>query len=513
MKKVILALLFFLSVQAVQAQEGKRVLDLKEVIQLALKNSRRAKQNETSLQFGYWRYRVYQANFNPSLNLDGVFPNRTNSVERITLPSGAIRFTGIDQLDSDLGLGLVQSLPWTNTTVSLRTSLSRNENFLLPDSVESVSYSGVPLSIRVSQPLFAVNPFKWDKKIQPLEYDQNKREFAQTQEQIAVEATRFFFSLLESQIDLQIAQQNLKTNNEVYRIEEGRYNIGTTTEDQLLQTEINLLNSRRDAQQAELDVQTRSLDLRSYIGLTDDVEIELLLPEEIPDMIINADDALRYARENRSDYLDYQIRRLNAERGIAEAKAQRFDASITAIFGLNDNGSSISDIYDEPNNQSIFRLQFNLPILDGGRNRARMGQARASKALTEFQVEQDRIAFEQSVQTAVRNFDQIKGAIEISKKRDVIAQKRFEISNNRYLIGKIDILQYPNALNDKDAAKQGYISALRQYWNAYYEMRNLTLYDFEYKARLFNPLLEFDPKKGIIERAETEKKKKKKDDQ
>ena len=44
-------------------------------------------------------------------------------------------------------------------------------------------------------------------------------------------------------------------------------------------------------------------------------------------------------------------------------------------------------------------------------------------------------------------------------------------------------------------------------------MRNLTLYDFEYKARLFNPLLEFDPKKGIIERAETEKKKKKKDDQ
>jgi outer membrane protein TolC len=129
-----------------------------------------------------------------------------------------------------------------------------------------------------------------------------------------------------------------------------------------------------------------------------------------------------------------------------------------------------------------------------------MGQARASQALTEFQVEQDSITFEQGVTAAVRNFDQIRGAIEISKKRDEIAQKRFDISNNRYLSGKIDILQYTNALNDKDSARQGYISALRQYWDAYYNMRLLTLYDFLVNEQLFNPLLEWTPGNGIIER-------------
>jgi outer membrane protein TolC len=243
------------------------------------------------------------------------------------------------------------------------------------------------------------------------------------------------------------------------------------------------------------------LDLRNYIGLTENVDIELILPEDIPNLLIDADQALAYARENRGDYLDYKIRTLNAQRQLAEAKAQRFDATLSASFGLNNNGTSLGDIYDDPNDQSVFTLRFDLPILDGGRNKARVGQARASQTLTEFQVEQDRISFEQSVLAAVRNFDQIKSAIEISKKRDQIAQKRFEISNNRYLIGKIDILQYTNALNDKDAAKQGYISSLRQYWTAYYEMRALTLYDFLMNERLFNPLLEWTPANGIANRA------------
>lgn len=498
MKKVILLLVIFLAAQTGNAQQ-KRTLTLQEVIDLAQLNSRRAKQNETSLQFGYWSNRVFKSSFNPSLELEGTFPDRANSVRRVTQEDGSIQFRGVDQLDMDLNLRLVQSVPWTNARVFVSSSIARNKNYLLPDS-SAVTFQGVPLTLTVSQPLFAVNPFKWSKRIQPLEYEQNKKEYAQTKEQIAVEATRFFFNLLESQIDLQIAEQNLSKNDTVFKIEQGRYNIGTTTEDQLLQTEINLLNSQRDAQQAALDVQTRSLDLRNYIGLTDNTQIELLLPEEIPTLFIDPDDALRYAQENRSDFVDFQIRTYNAQRELAEARAQRFSADVRATFGLNNSGSTFSDIYNSPNDQSLFSLNFSLPILDGGRNRARVGVAKASQALTEFQVEQEKINFEQSITAAVRNFDQIRSAIEISKKRDEIAQKRFDISNNRYLIGKIDILQYTNALNDKDAAKQGYITSLRQYWNAYYELRSLTLYDFLQGVQLYNPLLEWNPKQGVIER-------------
>jgi len=496
MKKVIILVLFFLAVDTAMAQEVRR-LTLSETIELARQNSRRAKQAETSLQFGYWGYRVYKSDFNPTLNLSGNVPSWNRRVTSVTQPNGTIAFREVNQSNSDLELGLIQSIPLTNTTVSINTSMNRFDNFNAENGDPDVIYSGTLINLRVIQPLFQVNPFKWNKQIEPLNYEQNKREYAQTQQEIAVEATALFFDLLAAQIDLQIAEQNLSKNDTVYKIEQGRYNIGTTTEDQLLQTEINLLNSRRDAQQAELDVQTRGLDLRNYIGLTDNVNIQLDLPEEIPFFNIDSELALQYAIDNRGDYLDFKIRRLEAERNVAEARAQRFSADVFASVGLNNQSQTFSNLYQNPNNQSIVNFGFNLPILDGGRNKARMGRALALQQLTEFQVEQDLINFQQEISTSVRNFDQIVQTIEISRKRDEIAQKRFDISNNRYLIGKIDILQYTNALNDKDQAKKGYVTTLRQYWNAYYQMRSLTLYDFLLNQPLYNPLLEWDPREGV----------------
>ena len=196
-------------------------------------------------------------------------------------------------------------------------------------------------------------------------------------ENISRTAVSFFFRLLEEQSNLAIAEQNVSKNDTIFNIENGRYNIGTTTEDQLLQTELDLLTAQSEAQQARLDVQTRALDLRSFIGLNEDVEIELISPTEIPVIILDNDLALSYAKANRADFVSFDRQRLEAEQGIASARAQRFSADLFASFGVNQQGENFGDVYDQVNTQSIIRLGFNLPILDGGRNKARMGQARA----------------------------------------------------------------------------------------------------------------------------------------
>ena len=123
-----------------------------------------------------------------------------------------------------------------------------------------------------------------------------------------------------------------------------------------------------------------------------------------------------------------------------------------------------------------------------------MSQQRASQKLTDFTIEQGKINFEQTISNAVRSFDQIRNSIGIQEKRQEIALKRFEISNSRYLAGKVDILDLSSARTSKDSAIRGYISALQQYWDAYYELRTLTLYDFRTRTLLYNPLLEYDPK-------------------
>ena len=130
---------------------------------------------------------------------------------------------------------------------------------------------------------------------------------------ISRQATQRFFSYLDAQINLQIAQFNLANNDTIYKIETGRYNIGTTSKDRLLQVELQLLRSQQDVAQARLDLETSRLNLRTYIGINEDIDIELILPTDIPEFDVEYMEALNYAKENRSDYLAFERRRIDAE--------------------------------------------------------------------------------------------------------------------------------------------------------------------------------------------------------
>ncbi len=66
----------------------------------------------------------------------------------------------------------------------------------------------------------------------------------------------------------------------------------------------------------------------------------------------------------------------------------------------------------------------------------------------------------------------------MSAKADTVASKRFDVAYERYVIGKITIDNLYIAQNDKDQALLQFVQALRGYWTAYYQLRQLTLYDF-----------------------------------
>ena len=55
------------------------------------------------------------------------------------------------------------------------------------------------------------------------------------------------------------------------------------------------------------------------------------------------------------------------------------------------------------------------------------------------------------------------------------------MTHKRYMIGKVnDVLELDKAQIDNDNAKLGYYRALMTYWQSYYEVRKLTLFDFKH---------------------------------
>jgi outer membrane protein TolC len=394
---------------------------------------------------------------------------------------GTILFQPINQTNSRLNIGLEQPIPLTNARISANT----NANFFTDMERRVELWNSTLYNVALSQPIFAFNPLKWQKQIEPLRFEESKREFVEAAEFISERAATLFFNVLQAQVRLQIATFNLMNNDTIFRIEQGRYNIGKTSRDKLLQVELQLLQSRQDVGNARLAMETSSLELRTFIGLLNDEPLDLELPEDIPVFDVSVSEALEYAKRNRAAYLGFERRRREADQEVARAKGNRFQTTLTAAYGINNAGPVLGDLAVNPQQQQQFNLTFNVPILDWGRNRAAMRTAHANKQLQDYLIAQEQVAFEQEIITQVRQFEMLKLQIEITRKSDEVAQERYMVAQNRYLIGKIDITELNIALREKDAAKNAYIDALRLYWRAYYNLRRLTLYDFANQRLLY----------------------------
>lgn len=463
--------------------QAQQAYSLEDVIQMAKNQSPFSKQAETRKENRYWQYRYYKSNYNPQLRLSGNLPGYNQDYFQNRLDDGTIRFQQREQTDMDINLGLEQPIFLTGGTLSLNTGFNRYEDY----QFDIKQYSGTVVNIRLDQPILGYNGLRWDRKTEPLRYEESKREFVEELEAISQEATRRFFLVLDAQIGLQLAAYNQANNDTIYKIEQGRYNIGTTTKDKLLQAELQLLQSRQQVTAARINLQNYKLSLRSYIGLKQSDEFSLILPESIPFLKLQADQAIELARQNRSDYIAFERRKIEARREVAQARGQRFDINLVASYGLNNSGDQMAELYDDPLSQRRVNIGFNFPVLDWGRNRGRMRTAMANQKLSNYVIDQDEVIFEQEVVTHVAQFEILLSHIEITKKSDEIANERYVVSQNRYLIGKIDITNLNIALKEKDEAKRAYVDALNAFWTAYYELRRLTLYDFVNSRLLYIP--------------------------
>src|SRR5690606_29317955 len=200
---------------------------------------------------------------------------------------------------------------------------------------------------------------------------------------------------------------------------------------------------------------------------------------EIPDLEVDVNEVLKLAEANNPKLIELERQLVEAQSSVAQAKAEKgLNVNLTASYGLRDQDPMLDMAYNQPNQQQTIRLGFSLPILDWGQGRGRYKMAKSSEELTRVSVEQERIDFEQSLLLDVQQFNMQDDQVRIAAKSDTVAAKMFEVTKQRFLIGKIDVLDLNNADTKKDQNKRSYIQALNNYWTYYYNMRALTLFDF-----------------------------------
>nr|NIV72086.1 TolC family protein [Calditrichia bacterium]NIV98977.1 TolC family protein [Candidatus Saccharibacteria bacterium]NIW79233.1 TolC family protein [Calditrichia bacterium] len=322
--------------------------------------------------------------------------------------------------------------------------------------------------------------YKWNRRADDLQYRIAEKEYVEEMEDIAINITSDFFELYLAQMNVENASFNVSINDSIYTISQGRYKVGKIAENDLLQSELQLLGAQTQLANAKLEYERTAQQLKTSLGLPAQIKIEITPPAEAPQISVDPAMALEQANQNRSDLLSYDLQQTNAERDLAQAKSDAgLSAQMTATFGYNQSGENIPDLYQDLLDQQFFNISFQFPLFEWGRGNAEVEAARAEQKRIKNDIALKEEEFNQEVYFQVREFHLLQKQLSIAAKADTIAIRRFEVAKNRYLIGKIDITDLFDAQQAKDAARRQYIQTLRNYWVLFYRLRRLTLYDFE----------------------------------
>jgi outer membrane protein TolC len=469
---------------AVQAQP-KQVFTLTSAIERAQAESPSADVARLTFESTQWNDRAFQARYLPSLSLFGNGPGLDRAINDVQQDDGTVRYVPSSRTFSSVRMMVNQPITATGGNLSVSSGLSRIDLF---GDFGSNQWQSAPLVVSLTQPILRFNQLKWERRAQPLRFEVARRTYAEALAQVAVETTDRFFDVYIAQMDVDNAAFNVAVNDTIYTLSEGRYAIGRIAENDLLQSELQLINAQTTLSNARIAYDRALQHLKLALDLPYDADVEILAPIDIPALQIDprlaVDQAVRHSAAVRSMDLDL----LEADQAVARARAENgFSADLTASYGLNQSAALLDDVYRNPLNQQRVNVSFQVPIFQWGSGRAEVQAARVARSQAERDVELRRKELEQEVYFVALEVNQLSQQVRIAAKADTIGARRFEVARSRYTIGNIDITDLFNAQREKDAARTAYIATLRQFWTSYYRLRRLTQYDFATGAPIGTP--------------------------
>ncbi|HSA55811.1 MAG TPA: TolC family protein [Gemmatimonadaceae bacterium] len=463
------------------AQEA-RTLTLQQAIEIAQRNGLTAQAALSSRDAARERDRAYGARLLPQISLSGNVPSYNRSIIQAPQPDGSTLFRPQQQTNSDLSMVLLQQLPLTGGTLRMSSRIAQ-----LKRTGESATetWNSTPFSVTLTQPILRSNSIGWDNRANALSADVAERQYLEAREDVALQTATAFFDYYAAQLSLRNAEANTAVNDTLYRLNQGRYEVGKIAENDLLQSELQLLRARTSLDGSRLEHDRAKAALRLALNLAPDEPLEITVTTEVPEFAADTAQAVAQALRNRSQIMDLELQATTADRRVSEARWNGgVGATLNATYGYNATAPEMNEAYRDLQQAQQLTLNVQVPILQWGARSADREAAQLERQRVQSSSRATREQIAQEAHFAALQLSQARRLLQIAAKADTVAAKRYEVAYNRYLIGVIDVDALFLAQNEKDQALISFIQALRGYWQAHYRLRRLTLFDFERGVRI-----------------------------
>jgi outer membrane protein TolC len=469
-------------VACASAAAAQEPLTLQDAIAMAQKQGPSAQIARSVRDAARARNDAFNSGLLPQVMLTGDAANLTHGINAVEQNDGSLAYRNQSQNTSSIGLAVAQKIPLTGGTLAFGSQASRFDAF--GDKVDR-QYSTTPFYIQLQQDLFKPRNLVWDEKLQSLNADVAERSYLEAREDVAGAIAGAFFDLYAAEMSLKNASANVAVNDTLYTLNKGRYEVGKIGENDLLKSELQLLRARASFEDAKVQRDRAEAALRRQLVYPDSRPLTIEAPDSLPTVDADPEVAVQQALKNASVMEQAVYDATQAKRGTTAARLNnRFNATLSATVGFNQTADAFGRAYANPQGRQTATLGISMPMLQWGAGTAQIEAAKADEQRVAANNKARRDALAEDARFSVLQLQQAQRNIVIAAKADTVSAKQFEVARNRYSIGKISNTDLYNAQNDKDQAIIAYVQALRNYWQSYYHLRRVTLYDFATKTAL-----------------------------
>ena len=450
-------------------------MSLEEAIARARANSVDAAVALDELRTQYWQYRSYRAELLPELTLRASLPSYRKQYSSYMNEEGNYSFVPNDYLQINGELSVTQNIWLTGGKVSLQTSLDFMRQL---DGNPYNRFMSIPIAVTLEQPIFGVNNVKWHRRIEPVRFEEAKAQFLSDSEEVAMLAINNYFQLLMARENHEIAHQNLENAKKLYEVALEKYDMGRISRNDLLQMELNRLDAESALTDCASEMRSCMFRLRSFLDLGENIEIEPAVPDSVPAADISYDVALSKALEHNSHALNLRRRQLEADYAVAQAKGNLRAVNVFAQIGFTGTSHDISGAYHGLKDNQIVEIGLEIPLVDWGRRRGQVRVAQSKSRVTQSRLRQENMEFSQNLYILIERYGNQRRQLEIARKADEIAYRRYRTNVETFMIGKISTLDLNDSRVKKDEARREYVNQLYLFWYYYFQIRSITVWDF-----------------------------------
>lgn len=456
-----------------------REISLDETVMMARTQSVSAAVALNQLRTSYWSYRTYRADLLPELSLKATVPSYRKSYSAYQLDNGSYTFVRNNFLQMNGELSVKQNIWLTGGSISLTTSLDWMRQL---DKGAYNRFMSVPVALTLNQPIFGVNNVKWNRRIEPLRYEEAKAEFISASEGVALNAVSHFFNLLMAKENLGIARQNYNNSKKLHEVAIAKREMGQISRNDLMQLELNLLNAESDLTDCESGYRSSMFALKAFLDIDDDEPLEPVVPNAVSAGELRYADVLDKALTNNSFSKEIRRRQLEADYNVAKAKGNLRQINLFAQIGYTGTADNTADAYRHLKDNQIVEVGFSIPLVDWGKRRGQVKVAENNRNVIESSIRKEQMEFNQDLFILVERYNNQRRQLELAQHADTIAEARYKTNLETFMVGRISTLDLNDSRLSKDQSRQALINQLYLYWNYYYQIRSLTLWDFKENA-------------------------------